>query len=232
MRVYRARLATLVAFLRGERGALSDAAVRGSELFFSPRLGCGSCHAGFALTVAAVSESSSGQRPSAFHNIGLYDLDGQGAYPEAAPGLEVTDVPEPELGPHQVRIGVRRAGITLDQETQVDGTILMAPLADAPSPDTLRDAGRITVHAGALVRGALYSAWQTDFRGTLHGTLLTRQLYLYESPTTYLGYLRDARLDVTRRPAGYAAPVGFAERRRLVVLSFEEIQVDEAPPPL
>lgn len=31
--------------------------------------------------------------------------------PGAAPGLEVTDVPEPELGPDQVRIGVRRAGI-------------------------------------------------------------------------------------------------------------------------
>ena len=31
--------------------------------------------------------------------------------PEGGPGLEVADVPEPELGPHQVRIGVRRAGI-------------------------------------------------------------------------------------------------------------------------
>ncbi len=31
--------------------------------------------------------------------------------PGDAPGLEVADVPEPELGPDQVRIGVRRAGI-------------------------------------------------------------------------------------------------------------------------
>jgi len=31
--------------------------------------------------------------------------------PGAAPGLEVADVPEPELGPDQVRIRVRRAGI-------------------------------------------------------------------------------------------------------------------------
>jgi len=73
-------------FLLGDRNALSPAAQRGSELFFSDRLGCGSCHAGFALTNAITSKSSP-LAPEAYHNIGLYNVDGAGGYPNQALGL-------------------------------------------------------------------------------------------------------------------------------------------------
>lgn len=75
------------AFLAGDRGAISESARRGSELFYSPRLNCGACHVGFAFTAATRSAASSGQQLTPFHNIGLYDLDGEGAYPAAAQGL-------------------------------------------------------------------------------------------------------------------------------------------------
>ncbi|HLU66378.1 MAG TPA: di-heme enzyme [Kofleriaceae bacterium] len=73
-------------FLQGEEDALTAGARRGADLFFSPRLGCATCHAGFALTSAVATAASTGE-PGAFHNIGLYDLDGRGAYPPEAPGL-------------------------------------------------------------------------------------------------------------------------------------------------
>jgi hypothetical protein len=56
------------------------------RLFFSARLGCSGCHGGFSLSGPTV---YAGSRPAAplFHNTGLYDLDGRGAYPAGNPGL-------------------------------------------------------------------------------------------------------------------------------------------------
>jgi len=74
-------------YLAGDATAVGDSARRGSELFFSQRLGCGGCHSGLLLTVATVTEDSGPQPSDAFHNIGLYDVDGLGRYPEPALGL-------------------------------------------------------------------------------------------------------------------------------------------------
>jgi cytochrome c peroxidase len=64
-------------FRRGDRGALSDQARRGMALFSS--LHCDACHAGVNFTDLK------------FHNIGLYDQDGKGAYPARDHGLiEIT----------------------------------------------------------------------------------------------------------------------------------------------
>ncbi len=74
-------------FLAGEREAISESARRGSELFYSSRLGCGNCHAGFALSEASRSVNTNATPTSPFHNIGLYNTDGEGSYPNVAPGL-------------------------------------------------------------------------------------------------------------------------------------------------
>ena len=69
-----------------DRRQLSAPASRGADLFYSQRLGCANCHAGFNFTTAT---RHLGSQPTAppFHNIGLYNLDGAGAYPADAPGL-------------------------------------------------------------------------------------------------------------------------------------------------
>ena len=59
----------------GDEGAMSASARRGADLFFGDRLGCGACHGGDHLT------------DMAYHNTGLYDLDGAGALPEGNQGL-------------------------------------------------------------------------------------------------------------------------------------------------
>jgi cytochrome c peroxidase len=56
---------------------LPAAARRGMRLFFSPRLGCAGCHRG----------SSFAGRKGEFHNTGLYNEDGEGAYPPGSEGL-------------------------------------------------------------------------------------------------------------------------------------------------
>ena len=71
---------------RDDRQAITPAAQRGMTLFFSKRLRCSECHAGFNLSgpvLFAVSDPAAPQ----FHNTGLYDLDGRGAYPSPDRGL-------------------------------------------------------------------------------------------------------------------------------------------------
>jgi cytochrome c peroxidase len=77
-------------FVAGDLSAVSDAAKRGHELFASDAVGCSQCHAGFAFTDAVVAVGAPAVQ--AFHNTGLYDVDGRGAYPASDQGeLEITN---------------------------------------------------------------------------------------------------------------------------------------------
>ncbi len=71
---------------QGEDDAIDDSVRRGAELFFSERLECHHCHGGFHFSQATQHDGTVFQEVS-FHNIGLYNLDGQGAYPPSDPGL-------------------------------------------------------------------------------------------------------------------------------------------------
>ena len=69
---------------RGDPNALTTSAKRGEGLFFGARFHCSACHSGPNFTDAA-KDPAPGQ--GAFHNIGLYDQDGKGAYPATDHGL-------------------------------------------------------------------------------------------------------------------------------------------------
>jgi cytochrome c peroxidase len=66
-------------YLHGERNAISASARRGEALFFGERLECYHCHGGVDLTD---NHMQVGQAYSevGFHNTGLYNEDGMGAY--------------------------------------------------------------------------------------------------------------------------------------------------------
>jgi cytochrome c peroxidase len=66
--------------------ALSESAQRGKELFFSEKLECFHCHGGFAFADSVTHEGKT-IIETAFHNTGLYNLDGLGAYPADNKGL-------------------------------------------------------------------------------------------------------------------------------------------------
>lgn len=73
-------------YLAGDTTALSPAAERGMQLFFSERLECFHCHGGFNFTDSTTHENARVDRIG-FHNTGLYNLDGNGAYPADNTGL-------------------------------------------------------------------------------------------------------------------------------------------------
>lgn len=71
----------------GQTSAISDAAKRGEALFFSHDLECYHCHTGPNFT-GNFASARSRQPEVGYHNNGLYDLDGKGAYPFDAVGIK------------------------------------------------------------------------------------------------------------------------------------------------
>ncbi len=94
------------------------------------------------------------------------------------------------------------AGIRLTGNAVVDGTVL-TPEIDGEAND------RVIVEAGATVRGLVYSAGQSEIAGVVLGTVATRRFHFYASPTHYVNWLRDARIDLPARPAPFHLPFGF-----------------------
>jgi cytochrome c peroxidase len=70
----------------GELDALDAEQRAGARLFFSRRLSCFRCHAGFNFSGPVVYAGSDDAAPR-FHNTGLYDEDGRGAYPPPNTGV-------------------------------------------------------------------------------------------------------------------------------------------------
>lgn len=74
--------------------AISEAAKRGEELFFSERLECFHCHGSITFSNATKHQKSAFWE-AGLHNTGLYNIDGKGAYPARDTGvLEVTNDPK------------------------------------------------------------------------------------------------------------------------------------------
>ena len=70
----------------GQTDALDEGQRAGARLFFSKRLGCFRCHGGFNFS-GPVQYEGSEPAEARFHNTGLYNEDGMGAYPEPNTGL-------------------------------------------------------------------------------------------------------------------------------------------------
>lgn len=73
-------------YIEGDLTALSPAAERGMELFFSEELECFHCHGGFNFT-DSTTHANSNVGQVGFHNTGLYNLNASGAYPDDNTGL-------------------------------------------------------------------------------------------------------------------------------------------------
>jgi len=75
---------------QGDRDALSESALRGMDLFLSERFECHHCHGGFNFSLSTRHADTLFQE-RAFFNTGLYNVDGEGAYPRGNTGaFEIT----------------------------------------------------------------------------------------------------------------------------------------------
>jgi cytochrome c peroxidase len=77
--------------------AMTDSAKRGMDLFFSEKLECFHCHGGFNFSQSSQHEN---QRLdlSPFHNTGLYNEGGAGAYPELDQGIKEITLKDSDMG--------------------------------------------------------------------------------------------------------------------------------------
>jgi len=73
-------------YMAGDESALDDAENRGMELFFSEKLECFHCHGGFNFS-DSTTHANTRVDAVGYHNTGLYNLGGEGAYPEDNTGL-------------------------------------------------------------------------------------------------------------------------------------------------
>lgn len=79
---------------QNDKSAMSPSALRGLDLFFTERLECFHCHGGFNFS-SSTTHMNAAFNERAFHNNGLYNLGGGGAYPPGNRGLfEFTGVRE------------------------------------------------------------------------------------------------------------------------------------------
>ncbi|SMF26909.1 methanobactin export MATE transporter MbnM [Pseudobacteriovorax antillogorgiicola] len=81
-------------FLAGDETAISASALRGRDLFFSESLECFHCHGGYNFTDSVMDRTMTFiERP--FHNTGLFNIDGNGDYPDDNQGVfEITGDPD------------------------------------------------------------------------------------------------------------------------------------------
>jgi len=80
-----------------QANAIGPAAKRGEALFFSERLACFHCHGGITFSDAVMHERL--EKPeTGFHNNGLYNVDGRGAYPDDNRGLMATTGKPEDMG--------------------------------------------------------------------------------------------------------------------------------------
>ncbi|MFC3378760.1 MbnH family di-heme enzyme [Rugamonas sp. CCM 8940] len=80
----------------GKSAAISASAKRGETLFFGDRLECYHCHGGLHFTDNQIHRRLP-EAETGYHNTGLYNVDGKGAYPPGQQGLrEFSGEPQDE----------------------------------------------------------------------------------------------------------------------------------------
>jgi cytochrome c peroxidase len=104
----------------GDPSGMSEAALRGMDLFFSEKLECFHCHGGFNLS-DSVQHDGTTFTEVMFHNTGLYNIGESGAYPEGNAGVYEISGNEADMG--RFRAPTLR-NIALTAPYMHDGSIL------------------------------------------------------------------------------------------------------------
>lgn len=89
-------------WLAGEQDALSPAAQRGEQLFFSERTECYHCHSGPTFTTAFRSAQTKFGDGLQFENNGLYNIAGTGGYPLHGHGLAEFTADPADMGKFRI----------------------------------------------------------------------------------------------------------------------------------
>lgn len=176
----------------GDLDALTEQQVRGMDVFYSEALECHHCHFGFNFS-GATRHAGTVHESLAFHNTGLYNLDGEGAYPLGNQGLvEITFDPE-DMGAFRAQT-LRNIAVT-------------GPYMHDGSVQTLEEVVLIYERGGRLVEDGPYAgdgALNPHKSGFVSGFTLTDQER--EDLLAFLDALTDQEFLVDPRFADPFAP--------------------------
>ena len=110
--------------------------------------------------------------------------------------------------------------IEINGTARVDGIIMQAaPLSE----ELVRSSKpyRVVLSDSVEVRGALFNPYQTELKGTVHGSVITYQFYLYKKPSRYVNWVLDAEINHHLRPSTFHVPQGFVTSNNLDVIAWE-----------
>ncbi len=102
--------------------------------------------------------------------------------------------------------------IIMENGSRMEGTMLFL----APAVDT----ALVIIKDGARLIGSLYSTAYVTLDGSVDGTVITKEFYFYQSPTTYLGWLKSAKINRAALPKSYLVPPGFSDSPKLDILDW------------
>ncbi|TVR17228.1 MAG: hypothetical protein EA391_05465 [Balneolaceae bacterium] len=120
----------------------------------------------------------------------------------------------------QLNGSVKTGTIQLLDDVIVDGMVM---LPDVDEGIVTEDKATVKIADGALVRGAVYNTSRTEMSGTIYGSVLTNSFYFYISPTVYLNWLKDTRIEHHLRPQPFVVPIGFDENLQFEILYWNEV---------
>jgi cytoskeletal protein CcmA (bactofilin family) len=108
----------------------------------------------------------------------------------------------------------QQKGINIKKGGQVEGTIIVG------TEDKANNSVFLNVESAAKISGFIISNNPITLDGSVDGCVQTKDFYFYESPTTYLGWLRSARIDREALPKSALMTVGIDSLSQLQVLDW------------
>ena len=108
--------------------------------------------------------------------------------------------------------------LRMSGRARLDGWVLFPNRTDDPG----RRESEVVLGPRTRIRGALYNAATTELSSTVQGTVFARRFAFYQSPTHYVNWLRDATIDVTKRPPDFVSPYGFEASTQPQIVRWRE----------
>lgn len=105
--------------------------------------------------------------------------------------------------------------IVLSEGARIAGSVIM----DAGKGITLAKAV-IDLKAGSVVTGGVFTNGYLTMDGTVKGMVRAYDLYFYELPTTYIGWMRKGRINRKELSGSFLNPVGISGTSRNEVLAW------------
>jgi hypothetical protein len=142
-------------------------------------------------------------------------LGGQLIAPRVIIGSSVTlRYPSLVLSPWTENPATKHA-IVLAANSTVEGFVALVPSGPSQLGENL-----INIKPGAKVIGGVHSENTMTLDGSVQGTVSTRDFFFYEAPTSYMGWIRDGKIDRSALPKGFLLPPGLTADVNLDVLDW------------